>query len=74
MALTNLTLARFLPVNTPQGVVADRAVEALRTLVMWELRIRTRAALARLDAARCADVGLDPAVAAAEAAKPFWKA
>jgi uncharacterized protein YjiS (DUF1127 family) len=74
MALTNLTLARFLPVNAPNGVVADRAVEVLRTLVLWELRLRTRSALARLDAARCADVGLDPAVAAAEAAKPFWKA
>jgi len=74
MALTNLTLARFLPVDAPQGVVADRVAEVLRTLVLWELRIRTRTALARLDAARCADVGLDPAVAAAEATKPFWKA
>jgi uncharacterized protein YjiS (DUF1127 family) len=74
MALTNLTLARFLPVNAPQGVVADWAHEAIRTLVLWELRLRTRTALSRLDAARCADVGLDPARAAAEAAKPFWKA
>jgi uncharacterized protein YjiS (DUF1127 family) len=55
-------------------VVADWAHEAIRTLVLWELRLRTRAALSRLDAARCADVGLDPARAAAEAAKPFWKA
>jgi uncharacterized protein YjiS (DUF1127 family) len=78
MALTNLTLARFLPVpgsvNPPQGVVADWAAEALRTLVLWELRLRTRHALSRLDTARCADIGIDPALAAREAAKPFWKA
>lgn len=74
MALTNLTLARYLPVNAPQGVVADWAAKALRTLVMWELRLRTRHALARLDATRCADIGIAPERAEAEAAKPFWKA
>lgn len=74
MSLTNLTLARYLPVNAPQGVVADWATEALRTLVLWELRLRTRHALSRLDAGRCADIGLTPEHAALEAAKPFWKA
>jgi len=74
MALTNLTLARFLPATAPQGVMADWLVEGLRTLVLWELRLRTRAALSRLDAQRCTDVGIDPADAATEAAKPFWKA
>ncbi|MGM0585529.1 MAG: DUF1127 domain-containing protein [Pseudomonadota bacterium] len=33
---------------------------------------RQRRALARLDAARLEDIGLDPEAAAAEAARPFW--
>ena len=42
--------------------------------VAWEMRRRTRKDLRALSAHMLADIGLDPAVARAEAAKPFWRA
>lgn len=47
---------------------------ALSLIALWYRRARTRAALSRLEAHRLADVGLDARTAAAEAAKPFWRA
>lgn len=44
------------------------------TLVAWELRLRTRASLRRLDAHMLRDIGLDPWAAETEAQKPFWRA
>ena len=45
------------------------------TLVLeWQARARSRAALTGLDAHLLNDIGLDPALADREAAKPFWVA
>jgi uncharacterized protein YjiS (DUF1127 family) len=40
----------------------------------WQERAASRRALARLDERLLRDIGLDPAAAADEAAKPFWRA
>jgi uncharacterized protein YjiS (DUF1127 family) len=42
--------------------------------VTWEMRRRTRQNLRNLDDHMLSDIGLDPATASAEAAKPFWRA
>lgn len=47
---------------------------AVQVLAAWEARARGRGALARLDAAGLADLGLSATQAAREAAKPFWRA
>ncbi|MEM1343100.1 MAG: DUF1127 domain-containing protein [Pseudomonadota bacterium] len=39
---------------------------------LWLQVLRERRALARLDAAALADIGLDPAAADAEAQRPLW--
>ena len=46
----------------------------LGLLSVWARRVRTRRALAELDARLLADVGLTRAEAAREAGKPFWVA
>jgi uncharacterized protein YjiS (DUF1127 family) len=43
-------------------------------VVTWEMRRRTRRDLGNLTAHMLRDVGLDPMIAATEAAKPFWRA
>ena len=42
-------------------------------IAQWDDRRRTRAALSRLDRHLLRDVGLDPAHARSECAKPFWQ-
>lgn len=42
--------------------------------VTWEMRRRTRKDLRALSDHLLHDIGLDPAVAAVEASKPFWRA
>lgn len=44
------------------------------TVLAWENRRHTRAALQRLDPHVLRDIGLDPVAAEDEAAKPFWRA
>jgi uncharacterized protein YjiS (DUF1127 family) len=44
------------------------------TVTAWELRHRSRKHLAGLAPERMRDIGLDPAAAACEAEKPFWRA
>ena len=44
------------------------------TVAAWELRHRSRKHLNTLSPALLRDIGLDPAQANAEAAKPFWRA
>lgn len=46
--------------------LCDRAGE-------WHDRAASRRALARLDGRMLADIGVDPAWAEAEAARPFWR-
>ncbi len=43
------------------------------TLSTWELRLRGRRALARLDDHLLRDIGLSDGHAAREVAKPFWQ-
>lgn len=50
-------------------------IDRLRVTISAALiRRRERATLARLDTHILRDIGVDPVTAAAEAAKPFWKA
>lgn len=44
------------------------------TLIEWQRRHQDRQALASLDDRLLRDVGISPAEAAREAAKPFWRA
>lgn len=52
----------------------DLTRRALGWFVLCMQRAQQRRALARLDARLLADIGMDPAEAAAEASKPFWQA
>ena len=45
-----------------------------QTFAVWADRSRQRRTLATLTLEALKDIGLDPAVAAEEAAKPFWAA
>lgn len=49
------------------------AVRLFDCLGLWMERSRQRAALGRLDARMLADIGCDPATAAEEVDKPFWR-
>jgi uncharacterized protein YjiS (DUF1127 family) len=42
-------------------------------IALWARNWRTRRALARLDPARLADIGVTEAEARREAARPFWQ-
>ena len=42
--------------------------------VTWDMRRRTRRDLRDMSLHMLADIGLDPFLAAQEAAKPFWRA
>ncbi len=55
---------------TPQRL----AWRALEILLLWQDRATQRHALATLDDRLLEDMGLSRGVAAAEAAKPFWRA
>ncbi|CUJ92806.1 DUF1127 domain-containing protein [Shimia thalassica] len=57
----------------PLPVVARWAVAFAVTVTTWDRRVRTRRALARLDAARLQDVGISLQEAKDEAAKMFWR-
>jgi len=50
------------------------ALSTLQILLRWQERARQRAALAALDDHLIKDMGLSRGAAAAEAAKPFWRA
>ncbi len=66
------------PMPSVRGVYRwPSPVEGLRraidVLVLWQSRGRERRHLASLDGRAMADLGLDRADAAREAAKPFWR-
>ena len=44
------------------------------TLLTWQVRANQRARLAEMESHRLADMGISPAEAWREAAKPFWRA
>jgi uncharacterized protein YjiS (DUF1127 family) len=45
----------------------------VRVLAVWRRRTRSRTQLARLSDGELRDIGLTPAEAARECAKPFWR-
>ena len=49
------------------------AARIVRTLAAWLRRARGRTQLARLSERELRDIGLTPADAARECAKPFWR-
>lgn len=73
LPMTSLTLtqARF-----PAAVWPLRSwlAAALRTLLVWRERARSRRQLAGLDGRMMRDIGLDRATAVREADKGFWQA
>ncbi|HEY8566434.1 MAG TPA: DUF1127 domain-containing protein [Beijerinckiaceae bacterium] len=52
----------------------SRLLRAVLVVEYWMERHRQRRALLELDGAMLTDLGLSPADAAAEGAKPFWRA
>ncbi len=61
-----------LALNHPLPVVAQWALSFALLVTVWDRRVRTRRALARLDAARLQDIGISPEDARAEVLKKFW--
>ena len=49
-----------------------RSSSILATVALWADRVRQRRALASLTVEALKDIGIDPADAMQEAAKPFW--
>ena len=49
-------------------------VRSVNSLIVWQDRVRQRQALAEMEAFRLDDMGIDPAAARDEAAKPVWRA
>jgi uncharacterized protein YjiS (DUF1127 family) len=58
----------------PDAAQASTKISILGCLVVWRDRIRGRRALAKMDVRLLADIGLTPASAATEIAKPWWVA
>lgn len=56
------------------NMVCTAAVAVPETLVTWQQRSETRAALTDLDDRLLRDMGIDRAAAHEEARRPFWKA
>lgn len=56
------------------NMVCTAAVAVPETLVAWQERSETRAALYDLDDRLLRDMGIDRAVAHEETRRPFWKA
>jgi len=51
-----------------------RSTSLVAIVALWAARTRQRRALAALTTAELKDIGVAPADATAEAAKPFWAA
>ena len=51
-----------------------RSASLFQTVAVWADRVSQRRALASLTVEALKDIGIDPADATAEAAKPFWVA
>ena len=63
--------------RVPAGIFATLGrgfVRVLDTLLLWQERASERRSLAQQEARMLADMGIGRAEAAAEAAKPFWRA
>ncbi len=60
--------------NLPGRILLGLFLAIARPLLVWQQRLRDRAALQRLPDHLLRDIGLDPAEVQAEAEKPFWRA
>jgi len=56
------------------GAVAQAPSRVFGTLLLWQMRAGQRARLAAMEGHRLEDMGISPAEAQREAAKPFWRA
>ena len=65
--------ARLRQDHRPQAPASGRLIARMaRLLVAWRRRTRSRTQLARLSERELRDIGVTPAEAARECAKPFW--
>jgi len=66
-------VARLRQDARPPAAVSDRlALRLVHSFAAWRRRARSRTQLARLSERELRDIGLTPADAARECAKPFW--
>jgi len=56
------------------GSIARAPSAVFGTLLVWQSRANQRARLAEMESHRLEDMGITPAEARREAAKPFWHA
>mgnify|MGYP001050125858 CR=1 FL=1 len=59
--------------SRPLPPLSRIALSFALTVFAWETRAKSRRALRRLDPHMLRDIGLDPAQAADESIKPFWR-
>jgi uncharacterized protein YjiS (DUF1127 family) len=55
------------------GSLAQVSSQVFGTLLVWQMRARQRVRLAEMESHRLEDMGIMPAEAKREAAKPFWR-
>jgi uncharacterized protein YjiS (DUF1127 family) len=66
--------ARLRRDHRPQAAASEGLIaRVVRRLAAWHRRICSRTQLARLSERELRDIGLTPAEAARECAKPFWR-
>ncbi len=70
----NLAHATQRLVHTAWNMVVTPVVSLPSTMMTWQERAATRAALEELDQRLLRDMGIDRSTATQEARKPFWKA
>jgi uncharacterized protein YjiS (DUF1127 family) len=70
--MSSLTLSDLALHPLPTAARLVRQIAS--TVTLWSQRHRSRLALKNVDAHMLRDIGLDPASAAIEATKPFWRA
>ena len=65
----------FMELNSriPQSAWGEVVITAANTLLTWDLRRRTRAALKKLSADQLADIGLSHDAAFTESRRKFWQ-
>jgi uncharacterized protein YjiS (DUF1127 family) len=76
-SFTMISVAREPTAVTPRRDHRQRTTSLIarvaRALAVWRRRARSRGELARLGERDLRDIGLTPAEAARECAKPFWR-
>jgi uncharacterized protein YjiS (DUF1127 family) len=70
---THIALAESFCSRVEIPVIATVILKMAHTLVIWSERTKSRGLLRTMDAYRLRDIGLTPAEARLESAKPFWR-